>query len=147
MICIMTHLFILHVYTCILTIAGMKVGKQHSKLCQQKRMKVRRFACVFINVALTLIGYRKPPKLDYCFITSTILFMLWFNIAGVRNKTEAASNTASTFLEHAHIINQCLDCKMHMCKIKVGMAVKLRNLASNVQQMNEGSKLRTFIPL
>ena len=23
-----------------------------------------------INVALTLIGYRKPPKLDYCFITS-----------------------------------------------------------------------------
>ena len=26
---------------------------------------------VFINVALTLVGYRKPPKLDYCFITST----------------------------------------------------------------------------
>ena len=26
-----------------------------------------------INVALTLIGYRTPSKLDYCFITSTSL--------------------------------------------------------------------------
>ena len=51
----------------------MKVAKQHSKLRQQKRTNVRRFACVFINVALTLIGYRMPPKLDYCFITSTSL--------------------------------------------------------------------------
>ena len=32
---------------------------------------IRRFAHVFINVVLILIGYRKPPKLDYCFITST----------------------------------------------------------------------------
>ena len=31
----------------------------------------RRFAYVFINVTLTEIGHRKPPKLDYCFITST----------------------------------------------------------------------------
>ena len=34
-------------------------------------MKVQRFTRVIINVALTLIGYGKPPKLDYCFITST----------------------------------------------------------------------------
>ena len=51
--------------------AGMKVGKQPSKLRQQKRTKVRRFARDFINVGLTLIGYRKPPKQDYCFITRT----------------------------------------------------------------------------
>ena len=31
------------------------------------------FLILFINVALTWIGYRKPPKLDYCFITSTNL--------------------------------------------------------------------------
>ena len=31
------------------------------------------FLIFFINVALTWIGYRKPPKLDYCFITSTNL--------------------------------------------------------------------------
>ena len=52
---------------------GMKVEKQPSKLRQQKQTKFRRFARVFINVTLTLIGYRKPPKLDYCFIASTSL--------------------------------------------------------------------------
>ena len=31
------------------------------------------FLILFINVALTWIGYRKPPKLDYCFIMSTNL--------------------------------------------------------------------------
>ena len=36
-----------------------------------KASKVR--TCFFINVALTLIGYRKPPKLDYCFIMSASL--------------------------------------------------------------------------
>ena len=51
--------------------AGTKVGKQPSKLRQQKGTKVRRFARVFINVGLTLIGYRKLPKQDYCFITRT----------------------------------------------------------------------------
>ena len=56
---------------CLLNRAGTKVGKIPSKLCQQKQTKVQRSACVFINVALTLIGYRKPPKFDYCFIPST----------------------------------------------------------------------------
>ena len=55
------------------TRAGTKVAKQHSKLRQQKRTNIRRFTRVFIIVALTLIGYRMPPKLDYCFITSTSL--------------------------------------------------------------------------
>ena len=31
------------------------------------------FLTLFINVALTLIAYRMPPKLDYCFVTSTSL--------------------------------------------------------------------------
>ena len=56
--------------------AGTKVAKQHLKLRQQKRTNIRRFARVFnnfIDVALTLIGYRTPPKLDYCFIMSTSL--------------------------------------------------------------------------
>ena len=56
--------------------AGTKVAKQHSKLCQQKRTNIRTFACVFINVALTLTGYRMPPKLDYCFIMSASLVPL-----------------------------------------------------------------------
>ena len=30
-------------------------------------------ACVFINVSLALIGYRKPPKVEYCFIATTSL--------------------------------------------------------------------------
>ena len=29
------------------------------------------FLTLFINVALTLIAYIMPPKLDYCFIIST----------------------------------------------------------------------------
>ena len=38
--------------------AGTKVAKLHSKLRQQKQTNIRRFARVFINVALTLNGYR-----------------------------------------------------------------------------------------
>ena len=30
-------------------------------------------ACVFINVSLTLMGYRKPPKVEYCFIATASL--------------------------------------------------------------------------
>ena len=78
--------------------------KQHSKL---------RTWFFYINVALTLIGYRKPPKLDYCFITSTSLVPvgLGFSITGLRNESEAARNTASSFLEHAQIINH--RCRLH----------------------------------
>ena len=47
----------------------MKVGKQLTF----KKTNIRRFARVFINVALTLIGHRMPPKMDYCFITSASL--------------------------------------------------------------------------
>ena len=56
--------------------AGTKVAKQHSKLCQKKRRNIQTFACVFINVALPLTGYRISPKLDYCFIMSASLVPL-----------------------------------------------------------------------
>ena len=55
--------------TCILGL-GPRV---QNKLRQQKQTNIQRFKRVFINVALTLIGYRIAPKLDYCFITSTSL--------------------------------------------------------------------------
>ena len=98
---------------------GMKVAKQHSKLR----------TCFFINVALTLIAYRMPPKLDYCILTSTSLVpvALGFSIAGLRNETEAASNTASTFLEHAQIINHAF--RLH--KWAWQQSFEGRNLASN----------------
>ena len=60
-------------YMYMYTRARTKVAKQHSKLRQQKRTNIRRFARVSINVALTLIGYGMPPKLDYYFITITSL--------------------------------------------------------------------------
>ena len=86
-----------------------------------KYLKVR---SVFINVDFNLIGYRKPFKLDYCFITSTSLVPVIgpteFSIDGLRNETEVANNTASTFVEHPNIV------EVHMCKLKVGVAVKLR---------------------
>ena len=70
------------------------------------------FLILFINVALTWIGYRKPPKLDYCFIMSTNLVpvAVSISIAGLRNEVEAASKTASTLPEHAHIINHTFEC-------------------------------------
>ena len=55
------------------------------------------------------------------------LFLLRFSIAGQRNETEAANNTASTFLEHTHIIDHTF--RLHECacaNIKVGVAAKLR---------------------
>ena len=110
--------------------AGTMVAKQLSKLRQQKRMNIRRFAHVFnnfISVALTLIGYRMASKLDYCFIISTnlvlSLFLLGFSIAGQRNETD---NTASNFLEHAHIIDHMF--RLHKCayaNIKLGTAEML----------------------
>ena len=44
---------------------------------------IHRFTCILINVALTLIGYRKPPKL---------VPVVGFSIIAQRNETEAASN-------------------------------------------------------
>ena len=74
-----------------------------------KYSKVR---SVFINVDFNLIGYRKPLKLDYCFITSTSLVSVTvsteFSITGLRNETEAANNTTSTFVEHTNIIDHII---------------------------------------
>ena len=65
------------------------------------------------------------------------LFLLGFSIAGQRNKTEAANKTASTFLEHTHIIDHTF--RLHKCScanIKVGVAMKEKfthvHVASNV---------------
>ena len=90
--------------------------------------------CFVINVAFTLIGYSKPPELDYCFITSTSLVSVAvrFSIAGMRD-TEAASNTASTFHESAHIISHTYMYiymfRLYKCtcaNIKVGVALKFQ---------------------
>ena len=47
------------------------VGKQASKLCWQKIIEDLKVHACFYQCCL--IGYRKPPKLDYYFITRTIL--------------------------------------------------------------------------
>ena len=122
---------------------GTKVEKQHSKLRQQKRTNIRRF-----TRALTLIGYRTPSKLDYCFKRVLVLFLslliLGFSIAGLRNDTKAANNTASTFLENAHIIDHTF--RLHKCacaNIKVGMAAKLPREKFSFEQIQI---FRTFDP-
>ena len=94
---------------CIQVRGGMKVAKQHLKLCRQKRKNIAGFARVFSNDALTLIGYRMPPKLDYCFITSTSLVPVavstWIHHRWTEKWDRRANNTASAFLEHTHIID------------------------------------------
>ena len=62
------------------------------------------------------------------------LFLLGFSIAGQRNETEAANNIASTFMEHAHIIDHTF--RLHKCacaNIKVGVAAKLRREKFNFE--------------
>ena len=55
------------------------------------------------------------------------LFLFGFSIAGLRNHTKAANNTASTFLEDVDIINHMFTLYKCACaNIKVGMAMKLR---------------------
>ena len=51
---------------------GTNIAK-HLKLHQQKRTKIQRFTCGVTMFLSMLIGYRTPPKLDYCFIMSTSL--------------------------------------------------------------------------
>ena len=83
------------------------------------------FLMLFINVALTLIGYGTPLKLDYCFNASTSLVPV--AVSTLRNGTEAANNSALTFLEHTHIIDHTF--RLHKCacaNMKVGVAAKLR---------------------
>ena len=83
--------------------AGTKGWKQPSKLLQQKMNKKLEGSHVFLPMLL-LIGYRKPPKLNYCFIMSTSLVPVT-----VSTWTEDASSTASTVMEHVHIISS-FDC-------------------------------------
>ena len=88
-------------------------------------MKVCRFAGCFINVDLTLIDYRQPPKPDYYeLVLFLLLFLLRFTITELRYGREAASNTPSTFLKHFHNINHILGLYKFKCaNIEVGMAV------------------------
>ena len=71
------------------------------------------------------------------------LFLLGFSIGGQGKETKAANNTASTFLEHAHIINHMHTFKLHKCtcaNIKMGVAVRLRIEEFSFECI-EGSKL------
>ena len=86
--------------------AGTKGWKTAFKASSAKMSKTFEGLHVFLPMLL-LIGYRKPPKLNYCFITSTSL-TLCIPVT-VSTWTEDASNTASTLMEHAHIISS-LDC-------------------------------------
>ena len=84
-------------------------GKDVGCMYQEFEPTVQKVCTGFvINVTFTLIGYRKPPEFDYCFITSTSLVSVAvrFSIAGLRRETVGASNTVSTFHESAHIISQ-----------------------------------------
>ena len=61
------------------------------------------------------------------------LFLLGFSIAGLRDETEAARNTASTFLEPAHII------KPNIYKSTfTNVTGRHLYIALNAQQMNKG---------
>ena len=102
-----------------------------------------------------LIGYRKPPELDYCFITSTSLVpvAVRFSIAGMRRETKAASNTASTFHESAHIISHTYMYmyiymfRLYKCtcaNIKVGVALKFQKQKFSIE--NEQSFKSFFQP-
>ena len=103
----------------------MKVTKQHSKLWQQKQMNIHKFARVFINVAITLIGYGKLPKLDCCFITTIspvpVAVSTWISIAWLRNETEAAMQQHSLNFSgtRPHSLITRLNCtSRHVQKLK-----------------------------
>ena len=78
-----------------------------------------------MNVALTLIGYRKPHKLNYCFIAILVLFLSLFqdvfSITGLRNETEEAASTFQALLtNHTFRLYKCA-----YTNIKVGVIAKL----------------------
>ena len=68
-ICTCNVILYIYIYSIYIR-AGTKVAKQHSK---QKQTNIQRVCKYFYQIALTFIGYTMPPKLDYCFITSTSL--------------------------------------------------------------------------
>ena len=61
----------------------------------------------FFYVVLSSIGNTKPPKfivLQQVLVVFLLLFSLGFSdIAGLRNETEAPSNTAPTLLKQVHM--------------------------------------------
>ena len=63
------------------------------------------------------------------------LFLLRFSITGLRNETEAVSNTASTLLEHAHIINHTF--RVYMLELQ-RRSDSETSKDSNAKQTNEG---------
>ena len=70
-VCIYMYVFTVYMYVC--TKAGMNSQYQIRSFVKKSFEGSHVFLILFINVALTWIGYRKPPKLHYCFIMSTNL--------------------------------------------------------------------------
>ena len=60
-ICVCTYI---HMYVCMHVCVYVCIYLQRRTIFKVSHM-------FFINVAVTLIGYRKPPILDYYFITNT----------------------------------------------------------------------------
>ena len=125
---------------------GTKVGKQHSKLCQEKQW-IFKVSSVFINLALTLIDYIE--SLQNWIIALQWVLVLFLSLILLRLDWEMRQKQlASTFLEHAHIIN--LTFRLYKCthvqtlKWPWQQSYKERNLALNAQQTNEGLNIWTL---
>ena len=118
-------------------------------------MNTRWFTCVFINVALTWIRYIKPPKLDYCFITSTSLVPVavstWIQHHQSTEKQDRSSQQhrqPQPFWNMPTLLTTHVNCTIaHVQTLKLTWqrSFKRRNLALNAR-MNEGSNIQTFLP-
>ena len=132
-----------HVCMCVLYVYVLGLGwRLENNLWSFVSKNNWRFTHVFINVVLTLIGYRKSPKLDYCFIMSTSVVSVAVSFQNRHHWTQFSGNTP-TFL------TKCLDCSSaHVQTLMWARqrSFERRNLASNAQQTNEGSNIPTFIP-
>ena len=120
--CYIIYIYIYSIYIR----AGTKVAKQHSK---QKQTNIQRVCKYFYQIALTFIGYTMPPKLDYCFITSTSLVPVavstwiqhrWtekWDRSSLQHRLKFSGTRPHSWLDYT---------SAHMQNIKVGVAAKLR---------------------
>ena len=101
----------------------------------------------FTNVVLTVIGYRKPLKLNYCLIAILVLFLTLFQVFSITelwNETEEAPSTFQVLLtNHTFRLYKCA-----YTNIKVGVAAKFWREKFNFEcmQTSEGSNIQTFLP-
>ena len=74
---------------------------------QIRSFEVSHVFLIFFYVALSLIGNTKPPNfiaLQQVLVVFLLLFLLGFrDIAGLKNETEAPSNTAPTLLKQVRM--------------------------------------------